>query len=204
MPAEPKEDRQPPIRDPRKKREFLGTWPMRAADTLMRALPIDEATYQGVVGHAHHDARAYLLYGALDEVFKVCTATLRWAEFLDAPEEESKKHDASENEAEQHMHRVVIEAVLDEQHMWIRKLNELLSDLILFQSLVDISKPAIRGQAKTGHRASAQEPGCVVARFFLKEQGGVTMWIAGAEVSSGGESQSRRGCSGGYHDSPPW
>jgi hypothetical protein len=130
MVAEPNEA----SHDARKRRDFFATWPMRAADILRKALPIDEAHYQGVVGYAHRDARAYLLYGAMDEVFKVCTATLRWAEFLDVPEEESKKHDTSAGDTERHMRRVVIEAVLDEQHMWIRKLNELLSDLILFQS----------------------------------------------------------------------
>ena len=86
---------------------------MRASDALRKALPMDEANYRGVVGHAHSDGRAYFLYGAMDEVFKVCTATLRWAEFLDVSEAESRKRDTGENEAERHMHRVVIEAVLD-------------------------------------------------------------------------------------------
>src|SRR6266446_2671304 len=128
------EGRQSRTEDARKRRQFFAMVPMRAADNLMKALQLDEAKYRGVAGHAQQDARAYFLYGAIDEVFKVCTATLRWAEFIDAPEEDAKALENSANEAARHMHRVVIESVLDEQHMWSRKLTELLIDLILFQT----------------------------------------------------------------------
>jgi hypothetical protein len=38
-----------------------------------------------------------------------------------------------------------------------------------YEPSMDISNPAIRGRAKTGHRASAQAE-CVVTRSLLKEQ----------------------------------
>jgi hypothetical protein len=47
---------------------------------------------------------------------------------------------------------------------------EMLSTTRFMTAPVDISNPAIREQAKTGHRASAQAEG-VVSRSLLEEQG---------------------------------
>lgn len=120
--------------DPEKKQghEFLVNASLRAAMALAEALPIKENDYQGIVGHAFHDARAYYLYGCMDEVLKVSTAAIRWLELLQRPEKPVAEPPDVPAERRAHMMRLVSEAIQDEQHMWIRKLNELLSDLIQF------------------------------------------------------------------------
>jgi hypothetical protein len=77
--------------DPKERRTFLSSAPLRAAHGLCLALGLNEANYRGLVGHIYRDPRAYFLYGCMDEVLKVSTASMRWAEFVDSPEEEVKK-----------------------------------------------------------------------------------------------------------------
>ena len=106
---------------------------LRCARTLQRALPINEATFRGVIGSACQNSRAFYLYGVLDEVLKVGTIMLTWEGFL----KESDKTELEkilQNEDGPHMLRVTREAFMDEQHLWSRKLIELLSDLILFET----------------------------------------------------------------------
>lgn len=115
------------------RRVFFAKAPIQAATALQKALPVKESGYRFVVGHAHGDARAYYLYGILDEVLKACVASMRWDELLGDTE---KKHEVVAAEDE-HLGRVVIESIIDEQLMWARKLTEILSDLILFSSAND-------------------------------------------------------------------
>lgn len=136
------EDRESPEspEDSKKRREFYASAPMQAAHNLRKALAVNEGSYRLVVGHIHGDPRAYFLYGCMDEIFKVCTASMRWAELLEAPEEERKKLAESDDPTARHMHRVVTETIIDEQEMWARKLNEILTDLILFASTYGMRK----------------------------------------------------------------
>ena len=107
---------------------------MRLAEAFCSALPITEDHYTHTVGYTQRDPRAFFLYGCMDEVYKSSTAILQWAEFLDAPEDDQKAHNepAQTDARLRHMKRVVTDRVLDEQHMWVRKLTEILTDLILF------------------------------------------------------------------------
>jgi hypothetical protein len=116
------------------RRLFAATAPLKAGATLRQELKLDELNFLHRVGYGVEDTRAYFLYGCLDEVFKVCTSILRWIEFVAEPKEESLPPEDVTDEQKCNMHRVVREAVLDEQFMWARKLNELLSDLILFST----------------------------------------------------------------------
>lgn len=118
----------------KERREFLVNSPLRAAIGLAEALPINDDSYRGIAGHAFHDARAYFLYGCMDEVLKVSTTSIRWLQFLSPPENPTPEPPGVPVERREHMRRIVPEAVIDEQQMWARKLNELLSDLILFGS----------------------------------------------------------------------
>ncbi len=43
-----------------------------------KALPIDELGYRRVGALLHDDARAYYVYGVLDEVMKASMAGMRW------------------------------------------------------------------------------------------------------------------------------
>ena len=114
---------------------FAGT-PMRLAEALRSALPMTEDHYTHTVGYTQRDPRAFFLYGCMDEVYKSSTASLQWAEFLNAPEGELRAYDeeAAKDIRVRHMRRVVTDRVLDEQDMWSRKLTEILTDLILFDS----------------------------------------------------------------------
>lgn len=116
----------------RERRRFFATGAIQAAESLRKSLGISEDHYRGTFGYNQHDARAYFLYGCLEEVFKVSTASIRWEEFMNDPDEAVKANEEAENEKQRHISRVVLEAVLDEQEMWRRKLNEFLADLILF------------------------------------------------------------------------
>lgn len=130
---EPTQPSTPPKQDlETQRRLFSATAPLKAGARLREELKLDELNYLHRVGYGVEDARAYFLYGCLDEVFKACTSILRWIEFLGEPKEESKPPDDVTEEQKRNMLRVVREAVVDEQHMWARKLNELLSDVILF------------------------------------------------------------------------
>src|SRR5687767_9351554 len=98
---------------------------------LQKRLAVDETGYLRVVGHAHADARAYYLYGVLDEVMKTSVAGIRWQEFIDEPADVSEKKKGESADAA-HVGRLVEESVVDEQEMWVRKLTELLVDVVLF------------------------------------------------------------------------
>lgn len=128
----------PPDDDPRKRREFLVQGPLQAAARLQKSLLIDEVGYRRVIGHSHADARAYFLYGALDEVMKASIAGLRWSDLLDEKEGEggaAGTHPARSRreDAEEHGARLLLESVIDEQEMWARKLIEIAVDLVLFR-----------------------------------------------------------------------
>lgn len=101
---------------------------------MREALGLDELNYSHRIGYGVEDARAYYLYGCIDETFKACTAILRWMGFLNEPAEKVNPPENTTGEQRRNMDRVVTEAVVDEQQLWARKLNELLSDLILFQT----------------------------------------------------------------------
>lgn len=129
-----------PEDDPRRRREFLVQEPLRAAARLQKALALDEVGYRHVMGHGHADARAYLLYGGLDEVMKASIAGLRWLELLedkeageDTPGTEPVRPVKREDSRDQHGKRLLLESVIDEQEMWARKLVEIAVDLVLFR-----------------------------------------------------------------------
>lgn len=129
----PKPDPKSEGDDRRKRQDFFVNAPLRAAVGLQKRLPIHEMSYRHVIGYAHGDARAYFLYGAVDEVIKVSVAGIRWLELLSGEEDKSKP-EGPEKPEEAHIGRLVFESIIDEQEMWVRKLSEILFDLVLFTS----------------------------------------------------------------------
>ncbi|KYG68759.1 hypothetical protein AZI87_05875 [Bdellovibrio bacteriovorus] len=118
----------------KERRSIFITTPLRAAHSLRASLNIDELNYNSVIGFAQADPKAYFIYACLDEVTKFTTACIRWNEFLGGNEDEIDKSDL---EAAKVIYRATMESVADEQQMWARKFNELLSHLILFTSTND-------------------------------------------------------------------
>lgn len=89
---------------------------------LHNSLPVDEAGFLRVAGRSHYDARAYYLYSVADELMAAGAAVFRWMELL----EKMEKPDAETD-------RFWTESIGDEQSFRIRKLVEILTDLINFR-----------------------------------------------------------------------
>ena len=103
--------------------------PLQSAKALQEKLAMDERSYQFVAGYSMADARAYFVYGALDEVIKSAIGIIRWNEFLTGRDEEESEEAQEDGE---HLNRLIWESVSNEQAVWIRKLTEILCDLICF------------------------------------------------------------------------
>lgn len=118
-----------------KRAQFFFGSTLRAAINLQKSLKMDENFYSLVVGYSAGDPKAFYLYGILDEVIKAVTAIVRWEGFLNNSSEDQSSLIAEDSLGQRdHLHRVITEAVMDEQNLWIRKLTEILSDLVLFDS----------------------------------------------------------------------
>lgn len=117
-----------PFADKRDWWKYLQATFIGGTNHLKQALPVDEANFRFVSGSSHHDARAYFLYEALDEVQKTGIAISRWVELLEPGQEFSWSDDLDE------VSRLVLEAVLDEQRLRVRKLVEILIALINFET----------------------------------------------------------------------
>ena len=119
----------------RKRRDFFSGTTLRAAIGIRKQLTVDELNYQRIIGHAHSDCRGFFIYGCMDEVVKASTAMLRWTEFLEEPQDKGVAE--PDDELSSYINRTTIEAVYDEQQLWIRKLKEILVDLMLFRNAND-------------------------------------------------------------------
>lgn len=94
---------------------------------------MDEYGYRFGAGTSYADARAYYVFGVLNEVIKAGTAMVRWKEVMEDPRE-GRERDAEEQD---HIGRLILEAIVDEQHIWMRKLAEILINLICFSQTND-------------------------------------------------------------------
>jgi hypothetical protein len=95
---------------------------LEAGNELHDWLPVDETGFLRVAGRSHYDARAYYLYSVADELMAAGAAVFRWMELLEKMEEPDAKTD-----------RFWTESIADEQSFRIRKLVEILTDLINFR-----------------------------------------------------------------------
>lgn len=102
---------------------------LHGARDLRDVLNLSENDFRSASGFSHADARAWYLYGALDEIMRANVVLRQWAELLVADDEgeESKQGDPP------YLRRVILETVLDEQDLRRRRLMELLVDLICFR-----------------------------------------------------------------------
>lgn len=98
------------------------------SDRLRQTLPVDENGFRYVAGFSHRDARAFFLYEVLDEVQKTGIAISRWVELLDPGQDFSWLYDPDQ------VSRLILETVIDEQRMRVRKLVEALIVLVNFET----------------------------------------------------------------------
>jgi len=115
----------PKYKDIRERRDFFVRAPFRAAGNLLKKLSIKEDEYHNIVETCRKKPREYYVYGIIDEIIKAGSSAMRWEEFL-------KTTDSPDNAINTHEGRLINEAVIDEQNMWIRKLSEILVDEIIF------------------------------------------------------------------------
>ncbi|MBI4130490.1 hypothetical protein HY468_04190 [Candidatus Roizmanbacteria bacterium] len=116
----------------RKKYDFFTRIPLKGAHTLRSYLKIDETSYRYIAGTAHGNARDYYLYGVLDEVERAGIAMQNYSEFILGSRKENNKKKENDNE-NLRLTRNIIYTFIDEMSVWIRKLNEILVELVGFK-----------------------------------------------------------------------
>lgn len=104
---------------------FLIKAAIRGANDLRKNLHTDESGFRRVAGYSHADARSYYLYSVLNEVQKAGIALMRWKELF-------KEEDNTSDDDQ--ISRVILESILEEQSLWLRKLCEALVSLICFNT----------------------------------------------------------------------
>jgi hypothetical protein len=108
---------------------FIGLC-IHGADEIRRELHMDESLYSLVDPSAHSRARDYYLYGVLDELERAGAALLRFKDLLSDEEPKIKPTEIRERR----INRNLLAAIGAEQSLWIRKLTELLVELISFNT----------------------------------------------------------------------
>lgn len=98
------------------------------AKEIRDRLKVDESFYCHVAPSAHTRGRDHYLYAVLDEVERTGIALMQLKEHV---EEDIGTSPTSDQEG-QRVQRNALTAIRDEQFLWIRKLTELLIDLINF------------------------------------------------------------------------
>lgn len=101
---------------------------IHGADELRQKLRMDESMYRLIAPEAYSRARDYYLYGVLDEIERAGAGLWRFADFL---RDDADKTEPSE-ERERRIHRNLLAATQAEQSLWIRRLTEILVELINF------------------------------------------------------------------------
>lgn len=100
---------------------------MSTSNALRKRLGVSETEFRWTSPQAGRAKEVYF-YHVLDEVQKAGCSALHWKDFLagDPPK-------PPEDDAAAHLNRVIVEEVIDAQHLRQRKLTETLVELILFQ-----------------------------------------------------------------------
>jgi hypothetical protein len=110
--------------------EFFISQPLKLTEKFMKKIYADDQFYRQARYALVADARELYLYGCARQVRKASISLVENQDFVKEPPEKELK--ASSNQ-EDTLGREVIEAVYDQQNLWIRKLIEILLNLINFQ-----------------------------------------------------------------------
>lgn len=117
-----------PFSDQRDWWSYLQSVLVGGVNHLRRTLPLDERSFLHNAGPGQRDARAFFLYEVLDEVQKTGIAISQWVELVEPDQDSSWLDDFD------HVSRLILETVIDEQRLRIRKLVEILILLINFET----------------------------------------------------------------------
>ncbi len=95
---------------------------LKGANDLRNILHMDDNSYLRLFFTAHNDARKYFIYGVLDELEKAGVALMGYQEVL--KDTSGDTHDR--------VSRNVSSSIVDQEMVWVRKLTEIMAELILF------------------------------------------------------------------------
>lgn len=110
------------LQEEQKDKDFFLSICFKGANELRSLLGMDDTGYTRVFFTAHNEARNYYLYGALDELEKAGVALMGYYQVLE---------DTS-GETNDRISRNIAASIVDQQMVWVRKLTEILAELILF------------------------------------------------------------------------
>lgn len=85
----------------------------------------DDDFNNGLKNIIPQNPKLFYCYWILNEIEKAGTSIVRVKKITDSGE-------LNQIDDKNHRHRNIVNAILDEQNMWIRKLNEILNELIFF------------------------------------------------------------------------
>lgn len=115
------------------KLDFFIEIPTKGANSIRKYLTMGENGYRYVAATAFRDKyRDYYLYGIMDEVEKAGISLMRISEFIIDSKKENKP-DTSNNSELQRIERNIYDSIIDELSIWIRKLTEILVEVIGFK-----------------------------------------------------------------------
>ena len=107
--------------------EFFISQPLKLSDRFMKKIYADDQFYRQARYAFVADAKQLFLYGCARQVKKACISLAQREDFVT---EVPKEEDGNET-----LGREIIESVSDEQNLWIRKLIEILVNLINFKNM---------------------------------------------------------------------
>ena len=112
--------------------DFFVSHPLKLTENFMKKIYADDQFYRQARYALVANAKNLYLYGSAREVRKACISLIENQDFVKDPEK--KEEQGSSNEKIDTLTREIIEAVYDQQNLWIRKLIENLVNLINFQN----------------------------------------------------------------------
>jgi hypothetical protein len=112
--------------DSSRERRFFISQPLQVTERFAKKLYENDDFYHSARFSLVAEAKKLFLYGCAHQVKKACIALIRQEELLEEPPDKELK--------KTQIGREITESVLDEQNLWIRKLLEILTNLINFQT----------------------------------------------------------------------
>ena len=96
-------------------------------------LKIDENGYNYVSPLGHSNSRDYYIYSVLDEVEKAGISLMNYSEFILGTKAEINGHKS--DDSNRRMERNIYSSIVDQMSVWIRKLTEILVEVIGFKKI---------------------------------------------------------------------
>lgn len=110
---------------------FFISQPLKLTERFMKKLYASDDFYRQARYALVADAKSLYLYGSARQVRKACVSLVENQSFVKEPENEEAISSSNEEDT---LGREIIEAIYDQQNLWIRKLIENLVNLINFQN----------------------------------------------------------------------